>query len=101
MLDENKYIISNMSNNELKDYLVELKSIIKKEKLILTINILSISFGSYINIDLFFYKDLNAYYNVLLTFMVLALAFNFDYFINDFKNNKILMKNIEDEIKIS
>lgn len=101
MLDKNKYIINNMNKDELKDYLIELKSIIKKEKLILSINTISILFGSYIDVDLFINNDLSKSYNVLLTFIIVALAFNFDYFINELKENKKLLKNIENEIKIS
>lgn len=101
MSDEYKDIINNMNRDELKDYLIELKSIIKKEKLILSINTISLLFSLYIDIDLFINNDLSKSYNILLTFIVLVFAFNFDYFINELKKDKKILKKINDEIEIS
>lgn len=101
MLNEYKDTIYNMSMDELKNYLIELGDIIKKEKLILIVDILSIMFGSYIDINLFLNDDVNVSYNILLTFIVIVLSLNFDYFVSDFKSNKKLLKKIENEMKAS
>jgi hypothetical protein len=86
-------MIKEMTKEELKDYLIDLKSIVRREKMILIVNSLSLICGSYIDIDLFLHSDLDISYNAFLTFIIISLSLNFD-FINDErkKDTKLLKK---------
>lgn len=98
---EEKYgnIIKNMTKDEIREYLIELRDKMNYERKILLVNLLTITLSSYMNIDLFLNSDLNSSYNIILTFLIVVYAFNFDYINDNIRDDKKLINMLQIELK--
>ncbi len=92
-------IVDNMTKDEIKEYLIELRKKLSNERKILLINFLSIIISTYIDIDLFFNSDLNISYNVILSLLIIVYSLNFDCINDNIRDDMKLINILQIELK--